>query len=198
MGLRETKALRTRDTVHRVTLDLVERNGFDAVTIEQIADAAEIGVSTLYRYFPNKDAILLHPVTATVGLLAQRVRERPAGEPVGTALGRALTEHLSASFFGSDEVVRLRAQLDVAPGPRARVWDLWNQERVLLEEAIAERTGFELSDLRVALAAGVTMTVMQISLDLHRDRVDEPPSAELAVEMLRLLDSSDAFLPRAG
>src|SRR5689334_7971298 len=153
MGLRETKAQRTRDALHRATLDLVERDGFDAVTIEQIAEAAEVGVSTLYRYFPNKDAILLHPAAEGVGALAQHLRDRPDGEPIQQALGAALLTLISDTWADDEQFLRLRAQLDVAPGPRARLWDLWNQSRVLLEEAIADRTGRDATDLEVGLAA---------------------------------------------
>lgn len=43
-------------------LTLAERDGYDAATLEQVADRAEVGVSTIYRYFANKDAILLDPI----------------------------------------------------------------------------------------------------------------------------------------
>jgi AcrR family transcriptional regulator len=195
MGLRETKAQRTRDVLHRVTLELAERDGFDAVTIEQIAEAAEVGISTLYRYFPNKDAILLHPVAESVGVLADLFTARPIDEPTGRALGEALHEVIGTSWQEDESMLRLRAQLDVAPGPRARLWDLWNQNRVLLEEAIAARIGADAQDLRVGLAAGVTMTVLQMALDLHRDRLEEPSVADLADRILGVLNGSDAILP---
>lgn len=198
MGLRETKAQRTRDVLHRVTLELAERDGFDAVTIEQIAEAAEVGISTLYRYFPNKDAILLHPVAESVGVLADLFTARPADEPIGRALGEALHEVIGTSWQEDESMLRLRAQLDVAPGPRARLWDLWNQNRVLLEEAIAARIGADAQDLRVGLAAGVTMTVLQMALDLHRDRLEEPSVADLADRILGVLNGSDAILPTRG
>jgi AcrR family transcriptional regulator len=39
-------------------LELAERDGYDAATVEQVADRAEVAVSTIYRYFANTDAIL--------------------------------------------------------------------------------------------------------------------------------------------
>lgn len=197
VGLRETKAQRTRDALHRATLDLVERDGFSSVTIEQIAEAAEVGISTLYRYFPNKDAILLHPVAEGVGALAQHLRDRPGDEPMQQALGAALRALVVETWADDDLFLRLRAQLDAAPGPRARLWDLWNQSRVLLEEAIAERAGRHGTDLEIGLAAGVTMTVLQMALDLHRERLDELSTPDLVERLLRLLNSPEAILPSA-
>lgn len=198
MGLRERKAQRTRDALHRATLELAERDGFDAVTIEQIAGAAEVGVSTLYRYFPNKDAILLHPLAASVGTLAQHLTDRPGAEPIEEALGNALHEWAESTWGDDELLVRLRAQLDVAPGPRARLWDLWHQNRTLLEGAVAARTGIDVDDLRVGLAAHLTMTVLQMALDLHRDRLEEASTAELVDRVMVLLNGRGAVLPRRG
>lgn len=45
--------------VQRVALDLFEERGFDAVTIEEIADASEVSPSSIYRYFGTKEDLVL-------------------------------------------------------------------------------------------------------------------------------------------
>ena len=59
-GLRERKKAATMHRVQAVALDLFERHGFDAVSIEQVADAAEVSPSTVYRYFGTKEGLIVH------------------------------------------------------------------------------------------------------------------------------------------
>lgn len=59
-GLRERKKAATMHRVQAVALELFERHGFDAVSIEQVADAAEVSPSTVYRYFGTKEGLVAH------------------------------------------------------------------------------------------------------------------------------------------
>jgi AcrR family transcriptional regulator len=176
MGVREAKAARTRDALHRAVLTLAEERGYEAVTIEMIAERAEVGVSTLYRHFPHKDAILLEPAARDVGALADALRARPADEPCDVALGRALQAYFTRAPEAHERIARLRRQLDVAPGPRGRLWDLRHQQLTLLAEAVAEREDAAPTELRVAVLAQSTMMIVQLAFDrLHDGRADAAP-----------------------
>lgn len=59
-GLRERKKAATMHHVQRIALTLFEENGFDGVTIEQIAEAADVSPSTVYRYFGTKEDLVIH------------------------------------------------------------------------------------------------------------------------------------------
>ncbi|WP_099020994.1 TetR/AcrR family transcriptional regulator [Mycolicibacterium palauense] len=59
LGLRERKKIKTRETIRREALRLIEENGYAATTVDQIAEAAEVSPSTFFRYFPNKSALLI-------------------------------------------------------------------------------------------------------------------------------------------
>jgi len=196
MGLRERKAARTREGILEAALTLFERQGFERTTMEQIAEAAEIGIATLYRYFPSKDLILLQPVIDAVGDLAAYFSARPEDEPLEESLGHALHRMLAESDRQAAAVERLRAQLDRAPGPRARLFDLWAQQRTLLEEAIASRAGVEPGEMWVGVAARTTMLIAEMALDLRRSSVSPRLASEYAEELVRLLRSPDAVLPR--
>ena len=54
----ERKRARTRDALVAAARDLFVRLGFEATTIAAIAEAADLGFGTFYRYFPDKEAIL--------------------------------------------------------------------------------------------------------------------------------------------
>ncbi|MGA8117086.1 MAG: TetR family transcriptional regulator [Actinocatenispora sp.] len=58
-GLRERWRLNARRTIQERALDLFDARGFDAVTIEEIAAAAEVSPSSVYRYFGTKEGLLV-------------------------------------------------------------------------------------------------------------------------------------------
>jgi AcrR family transcriptional regulator len=59
MGLRERWRLNARRTIQERALDLFDDRGFDAVTIEEIAAAAEVSPSSVYRYFGTKEGLIV-------------------------------------------------------------------------------------------------------------------------------------------
>lgn len=59
VGLRERNRTAAKAEVQRVAFDLIANTGFDAVTVEEVAAAAGVSPSTVYRYFGTKDALIL-------------------------------------------------------------------------------------------------------------------------------------------
>jgi AcrR family transcriptional regulator len=58
-GLRERRRVKARRAIQECALDLFDERGFAAVTIEEIAAAAEVSPSSVYRYFGTKEGILV-------------------------------------------------------------------------------------------------------------------------------------------
>lgn len=58
MGLRARKRQNVRETVTTIAGQLFQQNGYEAATMEQIAQAADVARGTLYNHFPTKDHIL--------------------------------------------------------------------------------------------------------------------------------------------
>ena len=56
---RERKKLAARDRILSTAIDLFSRQGFDAVTIDQIAAEADVGKGTIYNYFATKEDIVV-------------------------------------------------------------------------------------------------------------------------------------------
>ena len=59
-GRRERKRQQTADLLVDVAFELFEKHGYEAVTMEQIAAAADVAKGTLYNHFPVKEALLRH------------------------------------------------------------------------------------------------------------------------------------------
>lgn len=73
LGLRERKKQQTRLAIHEAAFRLIEQQGLDATTIDQICAAAEVSSRTFFNYFPSKAAALLQLPDAAV---TEEARER--------------------------------------------------------------------------------------------------------------------------
>ncbi|MFE3702101.1 TetR/AcrR family transcriptional regulator, partial [Nocardia tengchongensis] len=76
-GLRERKKQQTRTRIIDVALRLCDDQGFDATTVEQIADAADVSPRTVNRYFDSKEAIVIAPIEGWGQALADQLRAQP-------------------------------------------------------------------------------------------------------------------------
>lgn len=124
-GLRERKKLRTEAAIRAAGLRLVREQGFDRTTIEEIAEAAEVSPSTLFRYFPTKEDLFI-PRMELLAPVRQALDERPDDEAVFDTLRRALLEVTHAGIGTvEDELARfeLVASVPAIRGAAARVFD---------------------------------------------------------------------------
>lgn len=88
IGLRDRKKARTRDAIAHAAISLFLAHGFDQVSINDVAAAAEVSKPTLFRYFPTKEDLVLHGFADHMGEAARVVGDRePDVSPV-TALHR--------------------------------------------------------------------------------------------------------------
>ncbi|NUR63743.1 MAG: TetR family transcriptional regulator [Catenulispora sp.] len=159
IGLRERKKAQTRAAIQRHALHLFQRDGYHATTMEQIAAAAEVSPSTLYRYFPTKEDLVLQddydPVTAAA------FRAQPADLPVLEAFRAAVEQVLAMTDPRDREETILRARLSFAiPEVRARTLDHMLSTADMIAELFAERLGRPVDDLGIRVLAGSIIGAM--------------------------------------
>ncbi|MEU6103742.1 TetR family transcriptional regulator [Streptomyces flaveolus] len=157
IGLRERKRQRMFRHLSDIAVGLFLEKGFDAVSVAEVAAAAEISKPTLFRYFPAKEDLVLHRIADHEGEAA-----RVAGE--GPTPLAALRRHFLEGLERSDPVTGLNDRPDVLAfhrllyGTPALVARLHGHlERS--EAALAEALG---GDLDARLAAGQIVAVQRI------------------------------------
>ncbi|MFR0357924.1 TetR/AcrR family transcriptional regulator [Streptomyces sediminimaris] len=163
-GLRERKKIKTREAIRAATYTLIEEQGYDATTIEQIAERAEVSPSTVFRYFPTKEDIVL--TDEYDPLMLQELRARPAGEPWIESLRHIIHKALELAERESPEMLRMRAHLGVqVPAVRSRMFESMSETASLLRGAVAERFGIDPDGLETRVyAMSLIGGLMEVSM----------------------------------
>ena len=163
-GRRERKRREVRDRLCAAALDLFVERGYEAATMDQIGERADVARATVFNYFPQKVAFLeewgARRRTRVAELLAeQHAADRPAPERL-----RLYLRALAALNEGS------RRESAVLMDAAVHYGRLFQDPSLGLELAGIIRTGQEDGELRRApdpdqtgslLAAGYFSTVLQ-------------------------------------
>ncbi|WP_030914317.1 TetR/AcrR family transcriptional regulator [Streptosporangium amethystogenes] len=184
MGLRERKKAETRQAVHEAALRLAVEHGLDHVTVEAIADAANISRRTFSNYFAGKEDALLYGDEQRVRLLLERVRTRPAEESAWRALRGAVHDRYCGGSGPEREWV-VRARLAKRhPSLLARqLANHANLERELAQ-VIAERGGESTIGTRAQVMAAAFLVALRIGTHMWTDEHETRPLCEVLDDVL--------------
>jgi AcrR family transcriptional regulator len=185
VGRRDRKRLETRNGLAAVALELFAERGFDAVTVNDIADRADVDPSTFYRHFGSKEAVIFSDLGDWTGHLGDAVRAQPAELPLLDAMRLGIKD-LAAMLMLDIDNERHRAELTKS-SPSVRAQGLAVRE-ALIEEvalAIADRMAVDPArDSRPYLLAASLI----LAANWYRNYVvrtgDLPTSAEQAVDCI--------------
>ncbi|WP_329338851.1 TetR family transcriptional regulator [Streptomyces sp. NBC_00663] len=186
LGLRERKKRQTRERIRREAYRLFAEHGYEATTVDQIAEAAEISSSTFFRYFPTKEDVVLQDEYDPA--LADAVASRPADEPIVDAILASLKGPLGTVFHQDREALLLRARLTFND-PAIRASNVAEQERSerAMARVIADRAGRDADDLEVKCAAAAVIAVFTALVRHWVEADGEEDLAELYERHLPLL-----------
>ncbi|GAA2548802.1 MULTISPECIES: TetR/AcrR family transcriptional regulator [Streptomyces] len=156
-GLRERKKRRMYRTVSDTAIRLFLERGFDAVSVAEVAAAAEISKPTLFRYFPAKEDLVLFRIADHEDEAARVAGQGPT--PV-EALRRHFLDGLQrcdpvTGLNDDPEVLAFHALLYGTPALVARLYGYLERS----EDRLAEALG---GGLDARLAAGQVIAVRRI------------------------------------
>ena len=149
LGLRERKKQQTRRQIFEAARRLFEKNGFDAVTVAEIAREADVSEVTVFNYFPTKEDLFYYGMQFFEEQLLEAVRTRPKGESAVKAFSRTLIESADGLRMRERAAAIQRSGDTVAASP-----SLVDREREIVDRyaqrlgaMLAEETGSEPGDI---------------------------------------------------
>jgi AcrR family transcriptional regulator len=147
-GLRERKKRATRETIARTAMALFGETGYDAVTVADIARAADVSEKTVFNYFPAKEDLVFNEGNARRDALVHAIRTRPPGSSLVEPFRRQTDELIDRVALGPDSAITAIPRLVASSAVlRERLFIGWEREAALLTPVIAEETGSDPDDL---------------------------------------------------
>jgi AcrR family transcriptional regulator len=185
-GLRERKKAKTRSAIQSLALRLFREQGYDATTVQQIIEEAEVSESTFFRYFPTKSDVVLFDDLDPI--IVEAIRKQPPELSSLQALRGAFREvfdHLSATEY-TDQLDRMQLSSSV-PELRSAILDQFAGVMNLLVDVLAERTGRKPDDVGVRTLAGA---IVGVAISVMFAIADDPSKSFVTLfdESMQCLD----------
>jgi AcrR family transcriptional regulator len=130
-GRRARKRRETRDRIADAAMKLFLDRGYEATTMDDVADAADVSRRSLFDYFPTKEDVLFARQDDFVIALGDELRKRPKDEPWPVLVEHAFTHAIADAI--SPENIAIDALVNSTPAlqPRRQI------KYVRLEDTIA-------------------------------------------------------------
>lgn len=139
-GLRERKKVRTRhDIVESATRLFLER-GFEATTMDEIAAAAEVSRSTLFRYFGSKESLVFPHQEERLGMFRRLLARKEDGASPFRIVCRAITELAGVFQRARRELRDQQRIIEGSPGLMAHELAWYDKWEEAIREALVARS----------------------------------------------------------
>lgn len=182
-------AATTRDELARTALALFAEHGFEATTLDDIAEAAGVSRRTVLRYYRSKNDIVWGAFEEQLDALRERLSHAPPGEPLLASIRR---EVLAFNDYGDDALDDLRRRMTLitsVPALQGHAMIRYGAWSDVIAEFVAARRGAHadafIPQLVASAALGVAMTA-------YRTWIAHPDGPGL----LQLMDEGFALLGR--
>ena len=153
-GRRERKKQRTREALVDAAFRLFQEKGYEATTVEEIADEVDVSSRTFFRYFASKEDVVLTFQEEQFATMVAALAARPAGESALTALRNAAVTVIRAcedGEFGFDpeRFGCIQQMMETSPAVFGRSMEHGQKKQTEITRVIAERMGTDpATDLR--------------------------------------------------
>ena len=149
---------RTRTAIIDAALGLFAEKGFGETTVDEIAERAEVGRRTFFRYFPAKEAVLFHDIDAHIEATVATLRARPDTEDPYQALIATMRD--AAGRFAADAdrgqlMGRVAAENESLFGHHRAV--IMRRMEDALAAEVASRRGLDAPDMETQAAVAAVL-----------------------------------------
>lgn len=197
MGLREINALRTRRLILDSAMDLFFQDGYEKTTVDDVAAHADVSTTTLYRYFPTKEELVVGYL-GDPSYVAEELSKRPVDEALDVALGAALVAFVASANEDIARGKKFAQILMTNARPRARFLEWLRETQELLTVALARRAGVEENDLQVAALAWMAIFVFLRAGDEIGLGSQVGDAEKAAVVIMQKLSEGPLLVPRVA
>ena len=97
-GRRERKKALTRQAISDIATEMFMERGFEAVTVAEIAEAADVSVKTVFNHFGSKEELFLDREAEIFAAITGAIAHRPEGRSVTEAGSRSATAERRTLF----------------------------------------------------------------------------------------------------
>ncbi|MER6949168.1 TetR/AcrR family transcriptional regulator [Nonomuraea sp. NPDC000554] len=179
VGRRERKKAATRQAIADAALQLFLARGYDRVSIRDIAEAADVSTTTLFKHFPGKEALVFDQDEDQEAELVAAVRQRPAGQGIVDAL----REHVLTSWLPVATHPRwaeFTDLVDSTPALQEYAERMWTRHAAALSAAIADDAGVSHDNIACQALARFILAIPPLT----RGRQDPRPAVEEIFDLL--------------
>jgi AcrR family transcriptional regulator len=175
-GRRERKRKQTRHRIIEQALKLFLANGFEATTLDAIADAADISRRTFFYYFKSKEDIVLAFQGASIESLQPAILAASADQAPLDVVRNALMR--MASTYASKDMVAIDRLMISTEGLRARKQASYVQQEQALYAALCEKWPHPKRRTALRLVAMVSIGALRLAVEAWREDSSKRPIAE--------------------
>lgn len=168
-GRVDRRVRRTRNLLRHALVKLIPEKGYPAITVEDICEAADIGRSTFYARYADKDDLTKRTIREQLQTVrSARIDRRAETEAYGFAFSRPMFEHAQAF-----QAVHRALTGDVGEAMHEE-FRVWMTETVRREIVARDRTGTVPVELTERFVVGAFLAVLSWWLDKEPERpIDE-------------------------
>jgi AcrR family transcriptional regulator len=168
-GLRDRKKRATRDTIGSAARRLFAERGFDAVTVAEVAAAADVSEKTVFNHFATKEDLAFAGGERRLQDLIDAITRRPPGTSVVDVFRAKTNEMLDklGTTDPDDDVMVMPRIIRGSPVLQERLATGWERESAALTQAIAAST----PDVDEIVAGVVARTLSLTNRTIFREAV---------------------------
>jgi AcrR family transcriptional regulator len=154
-GLRVRKKQRTQRQIFEAASRLFVERGFDAVTVAEVARAADVSEVTVFNHFPTKEDLFFGGMAFFEENLLEAVRQREPGESAAAAFRRCVLDSFDRleDQENAEPITRAAALISASPALQAREREIVARYTDLLAGLLADETRVSAEEVEPLAAA---------------------------------------------